>query len=442
MKPHLLTCCLLFLASCHTHVTNPAPPPLVATGAPTAHTQTTQGNVEAKATLAAVGDLLMHGMVKQSAVAANQKNEEGKSSNHDGYGALFKEITPLIQSADYAFANLETPVAPKNNKGTRSMVFNVSASLLPALSDSGFDLVSMANNHVYDQGRKGLTETLEHLDESELDYIGAGKTCAEARQPHLTSINGISVAFIGATRLFNNNLNETDEKHCSFLLEPAQAIESVQAAREAGAEFVVLSLHWGREYRTKPQSEAIELAHTLLDNGVDLILGHHAHVLQPIEIYETKDGRKGVVAYSLGNFISNQSAWYQYKLHGHEHGNTRDGIVLFIDLLRVNYGKGPGGEPMIRTELANIRAIPTWTINKKTEQNGKRRPYIRVVETHRLRRFAQEQLKTETNEKEMLQLKKNIELYNTRMRQVARILGYGFIAQAPTPEPTTDDDVP
>ena len=286
----------------------PVPSPLEATEVQASAEQQSSVTLEALATFAATGDILMHGDVKRSAAVADVRDAEGKSTNHGGFPALFEAIAPALSSADYAFANLETPVAPTSVTGSRSMVFNVRAALLPALAESGVDFVSFANNHVYDQGVKGLVETVERLGESSLDYAGAGANCAAARKPLIKDLNGIQVGLIASTMLFNGNLNRTEDKPCAFNFEMSAAKASIAEARAAGAEIVVFSIHWGAEYKSDPSMGQQKIAHELLEAGVDLLLGHHAHVLLPIEVRETKDGRMGVIAYGLGNSPGSMSS--------------------------------------------------------------------------------------------------------------------------------------
>jgi len=419
---------LLPLIGCPKAPRGALPAPLTETPTPPSEEQRDVARVSAQATFAAMGDLLMHETVKRSAIVANQKDVTQKSTNHEGYDALFEGVAPLLQQADYAFANLETPIAPQNNRGVRSMVFNASTPLLPALKEAGFDMVSFANNHVYDQGRAGFIETLENLEQSPLEYVGAGKTCAEAKAATIVDINTIKVAFIAGTLVFNDNDNRGENEACANALKAEEVIEASRAARANGAELVVLSVHWGREYRTKPQSTHIALAHQLMDGGIDLLLGHHPHVLQPFEIYTTKDHRTALSVYSLGNAISNQSAWYEYNLHRPNQANTRDGLVLMVDFVRVEYPKTKHSPAQIRTELANVRAIPTWTLNEQRSQKGQSAPYIRVVPTHSLRESASAQLETEVDDQQILELQKSIEMYNVRLRQVATIIGNGFLA--------------
>ena len=414
----------------------PVPSPLEATEVQASAEQQSSVTLEALATFAATGDILMHGDVKRSAAGANLLDAEGKSSNHEGLPALFEAIAPVLSSADYTFANLETPVAPDADRGSRSFVFNVSAALLPALEESGIDVVSFANNHVYDQGVKGLVETVERLGDSNLDFAGAGTNCDEARKPLLKDLNGIQVGFIASTMLFNGNLNKGEDKPCAFDFEMGTAKSSIAEARAAGAEVVVFSIHWGAEYKSEPSKGQQKIAHELLDAGADLILGHHAHVLLPIEIRETKDGRMGVIAYGLGIHISNQSRKYVFGVHSHEHGNTRDGVNLLMDFARKNYGKDPSGNVILRTELANVRAVPTWTVNNYLQRKTRDTPHIRIHPTYALLNSARAALATETDPKRSLKLKKEIELYETRLAQVEDILGEGFItSDLPQPPP-------
>jgi len=412
----------------------PVPSPLDPAEVQSAAEQAPRVRVEASATFAAVGDLLMHGAVKKSAAAAATVNAEGVSSNFDGFGALFEGLKPAVSSADFAFANLETPIAPVHGRGSRSFVFNAPSALLPALDDTGFDIVSFANNHVYDQGVKGLTETVEQLTASPLDFVGAGTDCAAARAPRVVDINGVSVGFIATTMLFNGNLNSGEDKPCAFDFDMDEALASVASAREQGAEIVVLSIHWGAEYKTAPSRGQIAIGHQLLEGGVDLVLGHHAHVLLPIEIHQTKDNRMGVIAYGLGNSISNQSRQYIHGVHSDEFGNTRDGVVLLVDFVRKNYGAGPDGSDQIRTELANVRAVPTWTLNNANELRRGEAPHIRVLQTHHLLRDAESALLEQSDKDRTLELKKEIELYRTRLEEVDKILGEGFVHELRQPD--------
>jgi len=394
--------------------------PLGPTPAPDPAREVANSRIVASAELAAVGDLLMHGAVKESASAQNELRDDGTSANFDGYGALFAHVAEELRSADLAFANLETPIAPKTDRGSRPFVFNAPPALLPALQDAGVGIVAFANNHVYDQGRAGFVETLEELERAGLPQVGAGASCDEAASARILDVNGIRLAFLGATKLFNNDLNRTPTEPCAFLLDEAVLIEKVRLAREEGAELVIASLHWGVEYETAPRKAEIEQAHRLLDAGVDVILGHHPHVLQPVEVYETRDGRITFVAYSLGNFVSNQSRTYTHGLHPEKMGFTRDGLLLRFRAVRRVFPDGA-----VRTELADLVAHPLWTENNAVSRgrDPKLPPMIRVIHSDRAIEEARAALEGEVDEARKVELQRRIETLEDRRRLVGRIVG-------------------
>jgi hypothetical protein len=310
----------------------------------------------ARAQIAAVGDIMMHDSVKRAAQAANIAGPDGASLNHGGYGALFDEVRSALSSADLTFGNMEFPVAPDSVRSTGSMVFNAPAEVLDALSEAGFDVVSFANNHVYDQGVAGFVETVGRLEASPLDYLGAGMDCERAKAARIVEINGIKIGLLAGSRLYNTWYEPREGRGCSFKITDHQEVAQRAAeARAAGAEIVLLSIHWGVEYRVAPHVWDVELAHRILDAGVDGIIGHHPHVLQPVEVYEAADGRLTFVAYSLGNFISGQGYHYRHGLHHPHVGNTRDGAILRFSVVRKDYGRG-----VQRVELAELTVDPTW----------------------------------------------------------------------------------
>jgi len=134
---------------------------------------------------------------------------------------------------------------------------------------------------------------------------------------------------------------------------------AIKAARQQ-ADFVVLSFHWGVQYETTPRPEYPPLAERLIDAGVDVILGHHAHVVQPIATHTAPDGREGVIAYSLGNFVSNMASEYRLG-HRDSNGNTRDGM-----LLQLSFVKGPGDERSVE----DVRVVPLWTDSQRGGRPG------------------------------------------------------------------------
>ncbi len=290
--------------------------------------------------LVATGDALMHGAVKRCAADS-------------GYDFLYEKVKPLVSQADIAFVNVEFPVAPNTGSPGRPFVFNAPVDAVRALMDAGFNVFNLANNHAFDQGRAGLVETCSHLDSLGANWIGAGRVAPEAKRPLILEINGITVGFLAYTDLLNINLNSPDPfKPMVNTLQLDSALEDVKALKNQ-VDFVVVSAHWGVEYSTKPSKRQVQCAHALAEAGCDVILGQHPHVLQPVERYTAKDGRECIIAYSLGNFISNQERHYTTGQKVSK-GDPRDGVLLFLRLVKDSTG----------TRVEGPAAVPLWTENR------------------------------------------------------------------------------
>jgi poly-gamma-glutamate capsule biosynthesis protein CapA/YwtB (metallophosphatase superfamily) len=333
--------------------------------------------VLARATVAAVGDVLMHEAVKRSAEAHRRDAPDG------GYSWLYAPIADLVAQADLGFANLETPVAPGSTSGTREYVFNAPPEAIAALRRAGISVVSVANNHAFDQGRPGFEETLRRVEAAGLRAVGAGPP-ERAAGPLRVEVSGLSIAFLGWAHFFNQTGNDCPAPKpgaapClqAALLDRARAVEAVREAA-AQADAVVVSLHWGTEYEPQPRADDVALAHQLAEAGALVVLGHHPHVLQPVELYRRADGSTALIAYSLGNFVSNQSRNYVHGVTPEKVGATRDGALLRFSLVRRDYGRG-----VVRTEVDGADFLPLWTENDTAEidrrKEPERRPAIRVV---------------------------------------------------------------
>ncbi len=312
------------LVACRTRKPEPPPPP-----------------PPVQVTLVAVGDLLMHQDVKRAA------RENG------GFQALWGDLKPLFDEADLVFGNLETPIAPASGGPGRPFIFNAPEELPGALKASGFTVLSTANNHAYDQGAQGVVETLERLETAGLVGIGSGRDQAQAERHCILERKGIKIAFLAFTDLFNTNLNREGKGPWVRPLNVSSP-DAVKAARML-ADLVVVSVHWGVEYEHQPRPRQRDMAARLIGAGADLVIGHHPHVLQPLEWLEA-DGRKGAVAFSLGNFISNQDRKYEEPMAVAE-GDNRDGAALVAI-----FQKDPQGP----ARLKSVRAEPLWTENNWT----------------------------------------------------------------------------
>ena len=349
----------------------------------------------AQVRFAIAGDVIPHEAVRAAAAADGPDVE--------GWTALFSDVADVFHAADFGFVNMETPVAPNHSKGSKPFMFDAPLALPQALKANGIKIVSFANNHVMDQGWPGFIETREHLREVGLIFAGSGDTAAQTFQPVFTEIpgapndrssslglqaNGIKVGWLGMTRWLNGNRNpdNPDQPHVNFFPYPgeaggapgadeAQVLAAVTAAR-AQCDLLVVSIHWGIEYAPAPRPEDVELAHKMLDAGASVIVGHHPHVLQPVETYRTADGRNAVIFYSLGNFLSNQSRSYVDGLMPDKDGDPRDSMIGLFSAVRQDYG--PGGT---RVEVGHVGILPVWGENNRNEiAAGKTKtPVIRPV---------------------------------------------------------------
>jgi len=313
--------------------------------------------------IVAVGDILMHQDVQRSGREAEA-----------GLAGLWADVEPLLRGADLAFANLETPLAPRSGQPGRPFQFNGPAALPAALRASGFRILATANNHAYDQGPAGVVETLDRLEAEQLVPVGSGRTRPEAEAARVVEVRGMKVAFLGFTDLFNLNLNRKPSEPWVCPLDPAGAARAVREARTR-ADAVVVSLHWGTEYSHEPTARQRQVAALLAEAGADLILGHHPHVLQPVEVLAT-GGRRTLVAFSMGNFISNQDRVYRADQESAAAGDSRDGVAVQCRLVKQRLADGSQ-----RVVLEQPHCEPLWTLNNWREvQSGRaRRREIRVT---------------------------------------------------------------
>jgi poly-gamma-glutamate synthesis protein (capsule biosynthesis protein) len=295
--------------------------------------------------LVAVGDILMHQDVKTAA-----------TQTAGGFPGLWADLLPLFQGADLAFGNLETPIAPTAGRPGVPFQFNAPEGLPSALRASGFTVLSTANNHAFDQGPKGVGETLTRLRAERLVTVGSGEDRAQAEMVQILERQGIRVAFLGFTDIFNIDLNRRATEPWVRPLDLEPALEAVRAARRQ-ADLVIVSIHWGNEYQHTPTKRQRDIAHALVVAGCDVLLGHHPHVLQPAELMEV-EGRKALVAYSLGNFISNQDRMYRADLFPVAGGDNRDGAAL-----KIRFERRPMVGGTDHVVLAEAAVEPLWTEN-------------------------------------------------------------------------------
>lgn len=241
----------------------------------------------------------------------------------------FRQINEVTAEADIAVVNLESPISSQGENRGSIYSFRADPRAIVGLIFAGIDVVTFANNHTGDYGPEAISETLELLRWAEIDTVGTGVDMDEARKARFLKVNGLKIAFLGATPLSPAWLTRSDSAPAVAPFDEQLMVEDIATARRDGADIVAVLLHWGNEYETKHLPSQELIAHHLVDAGAMLVIGHHPHVVQEVERYNG-----GVIAYSLGNFIFDQNF----------SADTNHGLLLKIVLSGKN--------------IANIEEIP------------------------------------------------------------------------------------
>lgn len=353
------------------------------------------------------GDIIPHGEVKLAAEEhaeyppeweprkAKKGAQPPASLNNDGWDALFAPVAEVFRAADVAVVNLETPVTDNRRAVTRSLLFNAPSSMVRGLAAANVKLVSTANNHALDQHPKGLVETLRHLDAAGIHHVGTGATFDAAWEPVFMEVNGVKLGFLAMTRWLNGfrNPKSPEGPHVAFVpydlkkdasgVSVEVALEKVRAAA-ARCDALIVMVHWGVEYASTPRPEDVKLGRDLVEAGAAAVIGHHPHVLQPLESYQTASGRKALIVYSLGNLLANQARFYRY-VPGKEgkDGDTRDSLLVRLTLERREAGAA--------VSLGEVAVVPVW-IENNAVGGGKEPRRIQPVLLERMVAAASEQL--------------------------------------------------
>lgn len=245
-------------------------------------------------TLAAVGDILLARGV-------------GREIEQRGVDYPLSGASSVLKGADLAFGNLECALSRRGTHIPKLFSFKAPPERVACLQSGGLGMLSLANNHSFDCGRTGLTETMETLRAAGIRWCGAGTSLAEAEQPAMVDVRGVRIAFVGFSQFIPEGLFLREDRPTIALAEAARVERAVRAAR-ARADVVVASFHWGVEFRSRPTPLQSSLARRAVDAGADLVLGHHPHVLQGFEVVRAGGRRKrpALIAYSLGNFVFDQ----------------------------------------------------------------------------------------------------------------------------------------
>lgn len=269
------------------------------------------------ANIVATGDTLVHSQV--------YKDAYDSSTGEYDFSPLFKHLTKYFENKTVAVGNLETTFAGSARSLSGYPLFNSPEHLAVDLKELGFDIMTTANNHSLDSRYAGVVSTLDFLDEAGLDHTGTARSVEEQETILFKDLNGIKTAFLCFSYGTNGNPIPSGKEYCINLIDKTLMKKLLDKAKEEGAEAICVSMHWGVEYQTKQNKEQEELADFLLENDVNVILGCHSHVPQPMEMRTVtmEDGttKTGFVIYSMGNFFSAQKDI-----------NTRDTIILNVQI--------------------------------------------------------------------------------------------------------------
>ncbi|MBU1221091.1 CapA family protein [Myxococcota bacterium] len=319
--------------------------------------------------IVAVGDLMTQTSIERIYTA-----------NLDNKINTFGDFENIFKGAPIVYGNLETPVTefaagPKfRKKNTHKPLpyFSTTEKVLQSIISCGFNVVSLSNNHVLDQGRQGLIDTLKYLEKNKLDYFGAGQN--GRRELLVRKVNGISVGFLGFTSFVN--VQQWDWKldthwigrmHDEKPAEIKKAAELVAKYRKE-VDLLIVSVHWGRQF-DKARIYQKRAAKILAESGADIILGHHPHVVQSAEYIQTKRGSRTFVIYSLGNSFANMGITGMRQYRDGIRAASNDTMVLD---LKVSPQKG-------KTPTVEASWTPAYSM---PERNGKKLTF-RLVDIRR-----------------------------------------------------------
>lgn len=369
----VLTCMLAFLAvglfiKCVVDLVDAIPenPSISASTTETEDTVPGAITVVSSATISSQGDLLMHKPVIETC-----KDEDG---NYD-FSSIFRYVKDYIAGYDYAVANFETTLGGPNHPYQGNPTFNTPDAFADDLVDTGFDMLLTANNHCADTTASGIVRTLEQLRNRNLATVGTQKDAGE--QDFLViEVEGIRLGI----SCYTYATDETDDgrpslNRNSFLTKAGivnyymedkldrfygEVEAQLSAMEQQGVDATIFYIHWGVEYETKENEVQNKMAQKLCDLGVDVIIGGHPHVIQPMELLQStrNPSHRTVCIYSLGNVVSNQREGIDPSFEG---GFTEDGVIFNVTFEK--YSDGTVG-------IGSVDVLPTW-VNMHTTDGVK-----------------------------------------------------------------------
>ena len=292
--------------------------------------------------ISVVGDIMCH---------STQYGYAWVEQDSFDFKPVYREIRDYLASPDITMGNLETVLAGKGMGYSGYPLFNSPDQFLDGLSFAGFDLLFTSNNHVLDQGQEGLIRTLDLIESKGMVYVGANRNKDESELIRIIENNGVKLAVLAYTYGTNGIRLKRSQKYLVNKIDTTRIKSDILIAKKIHPDLVIVYFHFGKEYERKPTKYQKRIVDFTIKNGADIILGSHTHTLQPVEMFKTSGGNldSGFVAYSLGNFISNQRWRY----------SNGSAILNFSISKNINNGK---------IELEELSFLPYWVFKGKTER--------------------------------------------------------------------------
>ena len=296
------------------------------------------------ARISVVGDLMCH---------TTQFNYARVEKDSFDFNPVFREVKKYLKQSDFVFGNLETVAAGKSKGYSGYPLFNCPDDYITALYNTGFNLLTTSNNHSLDQGEAGLLRTITVIKKNHLRYNGTFTSQRDRDSIRIINVKGIKIAFLAYTFGTNGIPVPQGKSYLINLIDFDLIKSDIEKAKELGAEVVLVHYHFGEEYKREPVAYQKEVVSKTIAFGADIIIGGHPHVLEPVEFFkiDSRDIDTGFVAYSMGNFVSNQRWRY-----------SDAGTILNIEITKNLVNK--------TLHISSVSYIPTWVFKGTTNRGN------------------------------------------------------------------------
>lgn len=296
----------------------------------------------------AVGDIMFHSPQYRAAF--------NKETNSYDFTPTFRHVKRYVEEADIALGNFETVTAGEGVSFSGFPRFNTPKESLLALKETGFDILSTANNHCIDQGKKGLISTIDNINEYKMKNIGTYKEPGD--NILIEERDGIKIGFLSYTYGLNGLDSLLKAEELAYMvnrIDEEKIKEDIEKLKSLDVDLITVFIHWGNEYQREPSTYQLELGSKMVEWGANIILGSHPHVIQKSQIIN-KDGKDNFIIYSMGNFLSNQ------RKETMNNPYTEDGVMINLEIEK-NLNSS-------ETIIKSVQYIPTW-VHRFRDSNGK-----------------------------------------------------------------------